>query len=510
MVMSFAVTHSRAAIALEAPPVHVETHLANGLPAFNIVGLPEKAVQESRDRVRSALQNSGFDFPARRITVNLAPADTPKHGSRFDLPIAIGILLASGQLPADCTAGLEFAGELSLGGDLRPTQGMLPVALAARRQANALALPAANLDEAALVDGLRLLPAHHLLELTAHFTGERRIEAVDTQPPAATGQDDWPDLADVYGQAQARRALEVAAAGRHHLLMMGPPGSGKSMLAARLPGILPPMTEDEALASAAVRSIGGLPFERARWRQRPFRAPHHTASAVALVGGGGIPKPGEISLAHHGVLFLDELPEFDARTLEVLREPLETGRILVSRAARQAEFPARFQLVAAMNPCPCGYANDPQRACEQCNQGVAMRYQRRVSGPLRDRIDIQLEVPALPQRELMTGLGSGGEPSAVVRARVAAAWQRQLQRQGCANAVLGQAELQRHCALALAGRRLLEHAIDRLGLSARGFHRILRVARTVADLDTAPAVGERHLTEAIGYRRLDRTGQRRG
>jgi len=501
--MSFAATRCRAALGVDAPAVAVETHLANGLPAFNIVGLPEKAVQESRDRVRSALLNSGFEFPARRITVNLAPADLPKQGSRFDLAIAVGILLASGQLPRDAADGYELLGELSLAGALRPVSGILPMALAAHRAGARLILPAHNAAEASVIAGLALYPADHLLSVSGHLGGGQRLDATTSRPPPTAGPP-APDLADVYGQAQARRALEVAAAGRHNLLMMGPPGSGKSMLASRLPGILPPLGEDEALQSAAVRSVAGLPFDPAGWRRRPFRSPHHTASGVALVGGGGTPKPGEISLAHNGVLFLDELPEFDQRVLDVLREPLETGRILISRAARQAEFPADFQLVAAMNPCRCGFAGDPARACTACSPEQAARYQRRVSGPLRDRIDIQIEVPALPREELLDGLQASAEGSAEVCVRVQTAWRRQIDRQGTANARLGEQGMKEHCALSAASRRLLATAIDRLGLSARAFHRILRVARTVADLDASEHIRQHHLTEAIGYRRLDR------
>jgi len=501
--MSFAATRCRAALGVDAPAVLVETHLANGLPAFNIVGLPEKAVQESRDRVRSALLNSGFEFPARRITVNLAPADLPKQGSRFDLAIAVGILLASGQLPGGAANGYEMLGELSLAGAIRPVSGILPMALAAHGKGARLILPADNLAEASVVGGLALYPADHLLSVSGHLGGHQRLEPA-TAHPAPTSDLPTPDLADVYGQAQARRALEVAAAGRHNLLMMGPPGSGKSMLASRLPGILPPLGEDEALQSAAVRSVAGLPFDAVGWRRRPFRSPHHTASGVALVGGGGTPKPGEISLAHNGVLFLDELPEFDRRVLDVLREPLETGRILISRAARQAEFPADFQLVAAMNPCRCGFAGDPVRACTACGPEQAARYQRRVSGPLRDRIDIQIEVPALPREDLLDGLQARAEDSASVRARVQAAWQRQIDRQGAANARLADRGIKAHCALSTESRRLLATAIERLGLSARAFHRILRVARTIADLEDSAHIGQNHLTEAIGYRRLDR------
>lgn len=503
--MSLATTHCRAALGIDAPLVTVETHLANGLPAFNIVGLPEKAVQESRDRVRSALINSGFDFPARRITVNLAPADLPKQGSRFDLAIAVGILIASGQLDEHAADGYELVGELSLAGALRPVVGILPMALATRAENARLMLPSSNQKEASLVRDLAVYPVDHLLTVNAHLGGQQTIIPVAAES-GGPSPEALPDLADVCGQKQARRALEVAAAGRHNLLMMGPPGSGKSMLASRLPGILPPLGEDEAMHSAAIRSVAGQPFDGANWRRRPFRAPHHTASGVALVGGGGGPRPGEISLAHNGVLFLDELPEFDSRVLEVLREPLETGCILISRAARQAEFPADFQLVAAMNPCRCGYANDPARACAGCGHEQAARYQRRISGPLRDRIDIQIEVPGLPHQDLLRGLDRKSETSATVRARVQAAWQRQLDRQGVANARLSQADIKRHCALPQAGRELLVTAIEKLGLSARAFHRVLRVARTLADLDASDPILEQHLTEAIAYRRLDRQG----
>ncbi len=500
--MSLATTHCRAALGIEAPLVTVEIHLANGLPTFNIVGLPEKAVQESRDRVRSALLNSGFEFPARRITVNLAPADLPKQGSRFDLAIAVGILVASAQLPPGAVDGYELIGELSLAGALRPVPGVLPMALACRARGRHLILPDGNLQEAALVRGLEIYPCPHLLAVSAHLNGQRRASAA-RQDLATNRAPVYPDLADVHGQAQARRALEVAAAGRHNLLMMGPPGSGKSMLASRLPGILPPLDEDEALSSATIRSVSGQPFDAANWRVRPFRAPHHTASGVALVGGGSNPKPGEISLAHNGVLFLDELPEFDPRVLDVLREPMEAGQILISRASRQAEFPADFQLVAAMNPCKCGYANDPSRQCSDCNQTAAARYQRRISGPLRDRIDIQIEVPALPSHELLGGLEQAAEDSVTVRERVLSAWQRQLERQGVANARLTRAAMERHCSLPPRGARLLAGAIEKLGLSARALHRVLRLARTLADLEHCDCIQERHLSEAISYRRLD-------
>ena len=500
--MSLATTYCRAALGIEAPLVTVETHLANGLPAFNIVGLPEKAVQESRDRVRSALLNSGFEFPARRITVNLAPADLPKQGARFDLAIATGILAASGQLAADKLKDVELLGELTLSGQVRPVSGVLPVAIACAAADRQLALAAGNADEAALIERLDILPLEHLLGLCAHLSGRTPIEP---HVPTARPKPDTahPDLADVRGQQQARRALEIAACGRHNLLMMGPPGTGKSMLAARLPGILPPLAEPEALQTAAVRSVAGLTTDLADWRSRPFRAPHHTSSGVALVGGGSVPRPGEISLAHNGVLFLDELPEFEGRVLDVLREPMESGHIVISRAARSAEFPARFQLVAAMNPCKCGYAGDAQKACAQCSPEVAARYQARISGPLRDRIDIQIEVPAIPTAQLLEQ-APASENSASVRQRVARAWQAQMDRQGCSNAELAHAQLENHCRLGDANRQLLSNAIDRLGLSARAYHRILRVARSIADLAGSEHIEQPHLGEAIGYRRLDK------
>jgi magnesium chelatase family protein len=497
--MSLAVVHSRALAGMEAPPVAVEVHLANGLPSFTLVGLPEAEVKEARDRVRAALQNARFDFPARRITVNLAPADLPKESGRFDLPIALGILVASGQVPEGPLAGTEFAGELALTGVLRPIRGALAMALGAARARRAFVLPQANAREAALVEEATVYPAHALLDVCAHLAGSRPLPQCTGQPAAADST--APDMVDVKGQTHARRALEITAAGGHSLIMVGPPGSGKTMLATRLPGILPPMTQREALEAAAMQSLGSAGFDPARWKQRPLRAPHHTASAVALVGGGSEPRPGEISMALHGVLFLDELPEFGRRVLEVLREPLESGRVSVSRAARQAEFPAEFQLVAAMNPCPCGYLGHPSGRC-RCTPGEVARYRGRISGPLLDRIDLQIEVPAVRQGEFAGTAES--EPSAPIRDRVAAARARQLERQGCPNVALGPREVERHCAPDSSGLGILKQAIARLGLSARAYHRVLKIARTIADLAGVPRPSGAHVAEAIQYRRFDR------
>jgi magnesium chelatase family protein len=619
--MSLAVVHSRAQEGVAAPPVTVEVHLSGGLPGTSIVGLPEAAVKEARDRVRVAILNARLDYPARRVTVNLAPADLPKDGGRFDLPIALGILAASGHLPREALAQREFLGELALSGELRAVSGVLPALLRARAAGRQAVVPQANAAEASLLAAADVRVAENLLDVCAHLRGllelpratevvaaaealvagrrpgaandgglaaarrgrgcadgdgargdrwngeedgcadgsrcdgraggasksdeskgdeskgdgsggsesvglDRRggaaaagskrsvcsmesvgsaVLAVDTSAGfVAATQSESPDLADVRGQAQARRALEIAAAGGHHLLFVGPPGTGKTLLASRLPGILPPLSDDEALESCAVRSVAGQGIDLAGWRRRPFRAPHHTASAAALVGGGSLPRPGEISLAHHGVLFLDELTEFDRHVLDVLREPLETGRILISRAARQAEFPAAFQLVAAMNPCPCGYAGDSSGRCT-CTPDQVQRYRARVSGPLLDRLDLQLEVPRLPLAEL-AATGLPAETSAIVAARVAAARQRQLARAGRTNAQLQAHDVSRDCALDSRDRALLERAADALSLSARAYHRLLRVARTIADLAGAEQIVTAHLTEAIQYRRLDRRG----
>jgi magnesium chelatase family protein len=502
--MSLSLVQSRALVGLQAAAVTVEVHLANGLPSFTLVGLADVEVKEARERVRAALQNCGLEFPHnKRIIVNLAPADLPKDSGRFDLPIALGILAASGQVDGSRFAGHEFAGELSLSGALRPIRGALAVSLAlhAAGAAVRLVLPPGSAEEAALVPHAQVYRAEHLLDVVRQFLpagpaepggGWSRIEA---QPVIAT--EHYEDLGDVKGQAAARRALEIAAAGGHSVLMVGPPGSGKSMLARRFAGLLPPLSVDEALESAAIASLAGQ-FSLNRWGLRPTCAPHHTASAVALVGGGSPPRPGEISLAHHGVLFLDELPEFPRPALEALREPLETGCITISRAARRAEFPARFQLVAAMNPCPCGYLGATQRNC-RCTPDQIARYQGKLSGPLLDRIDLHVEVPTLPPEQLLAT--PAGESSDVVRARCQLARERAQQRQGKANQALHGQEIDAHAGLDAAGAKFLHVVAARLGWSARSTHRTLKVARTIADLAGAANVGTSHLAEAVQYRR---------
>ena len=496
--MALAIVETRAQLGIEAPPVAVEVHLSGGLPSFAIVGMPETAVKESRERVRSALLNSGFEFPASRITVNLAPADLPKEGGRYDLAIAIGILCATGQLPAKKITAYEFLAELALSGELRPVRGVLPVTRACQEQNKGLWLAAENIQEASLVQQARLYSANSLLELCNKLNNEPAAEPVII-PRHSPELTDYPDLADVRGQHQAKRALEIAAGGGHNLLFSGPPGSGKSMLASRLPGILPLLDESELLDIASIYSIAGLSQQTLYDGIRPFRSPHHTASAVALVGGGSQPRPGEISLAHQGVMFLDELPEYSRQVLEVLREPLESGEIHISRAARQTCFPARFQLIAAMNPCPCGYRGDNSGRCH-CTPDQVQRYQAKISGPLLDRIDLQSWVPALSAEQLM-GKAPVSESSAEVRARVTAARNLQFQRQGCSNSQLQARDLEQYCPLGPEQQQILASSINQMGLSARATHRVIKVARTIADLSGTAEISTASLLEAIGLRR---------
>ncbi len=499
--MSLAIVHTRALMGISAPTVSVEVHLSNGLPAFTIVGLPETAVRESKDRVRSALLNSHFEFPQRRITVNLAPADLPKEGGRFDLAIALGILAASEQVPSEKLTDHEFVGELALSGEVRSVRGAISTAIASGKSNHTLILPTANNDEAFLCKSTNILLADNLLTVCAYL--HQRTDLNNPSNPNNGTVIDFPkDLSEVKGQLQARRALEIAATGGHNMLLYGVPGTGKSMLASRLPSVLPTMAEHEALDVAAIRSLTTHTTAVAQWQHRPYRSPHHSSSAAALVGGGSRPSPGEISLAHQGVLFLDELPEFPRHVLEVLREPLESGHICISRANAQVEYPADFQLVAAMNPCPCGFYGDSSGKC-LCTPAQVKRYRDKISGPLLDRIDLHVHVKPVPISELQNA--PEGESSATVRERVCANHARQIQRQGVTNAALEGKKLQKYCTLKDNEKSLLATAIDRLQLSARAYDRILRVARTVADMSDSKNIQEQHLNEALSYRNLDRS-----
>jgi len=497
-----AMIHTRTVVGVTALPVMVEVHLANGLPSFSTVGLPETAVKESKDRVRGAILNSGFEFPAKRITVNLAPADLPKTGGRFDLPIAIGILVASGQLPGAKLDEFEMVGELALNGRLRRVSGVLPTALASGQASRQLIVPDENGHEASLAECTRSLNANHLLTVCQHLVGQTEMDLCVAPTLIQQEQPTYPDLSDVKGQQQAKRALEIAAAGGHSLLFVGPPGTGKSMLASRLPGILPELNNDEALETAAIQSVTNGQFDIADWKQRPCRSPHHSASSVALVGGGSYPKPGEISLAHNGILFLDELTEFSRAALEQLREPLESGLIHLARANQSVQYPAKFLLVAACNPCKCGFLNDGTNRC-QCSAASVESYRAKLSGPMLDRIDMHLHLPRVDMKTLQSKEQSG-ETSSAIKQRVTGVRALQLTRQGVLNSQFNNKQIAQYCELDDELLRFLEMVCERLNMSARAYHRILKLARTIADMEGEETIHKQHLSEAVGFRSLDR------
>lgn len=500
--MALACIFSRARVGLESPLVTIEVHISLGLPGFNIVGLADTSVKESKDRVRSAIINCGYSFPDRKITVNLAPADLKKDGGRFDLPIAIGILAASDQIPNNAELQqYEFAGELALSGELRPIIGEIPFAMASRLQNRTLILPEENSEHASWVEGATIIAIRHLNQVFPHFARQQMLPFIHNKSPEIAKGDSVAvnhNIADVMGQPLAKRALELAASGGHNLLFIGPPGTGKTMLASRLPGILPPMTNQESLETAAIHSICSYDMDNTNWHTRPFRAPHHTASSAALVGGGSQPSPGEISLAHNGVLFLDELPEYDRKVLDVLREPMEAGEVTISRALHKTTYPAKFQLVAAMNPSPTGFYSDRRSSPEQ-----VLRYLNRLSGPFLDRIDIQLEVARLP-KGLWEQSSEHNETSEIIQQRVNTCRQRQLARQGKANADLTSPELKQFCFLDRNDAEFLDLAVEKLGLSTRAHHKIIKIARTIADLTDTDNITREHLIEALSYRAMDR------